>query len=66
MLLRDMKLLNYENIKNNLLAPCQFNPKNKIKSVLTIILRFEFFNIAIDLWEPPKDNQSLSHLWELA
>jgi hypothetical protein len=49
MLLRDMKLLNYENIKNNLLAPCQFNPKNKIKSVLTIILRFEFFNIAIDL-----------------
>jgi hypothetical protein len=30
-LLRDMKLLNYENIKNKLLAPCQFHPKRNIK-----------------------------------
>jgi hypothetical protein len=60
-----MKLLNYENIKSKLLAPCQFHSK-------IIIIQFWLsfcdlnYNIVIDLWEPPKDNQSLSHLWELA
>jgi hypothetical protein len=57
-----MTLLNYETVKNKLLAPCQFH--QKLFEVFIMILWFEKKNVIICLWKLAKDNQLFSNVWK--